>query len=592
MSFSLETELTRVIVGQKRTGKSKCFVLIYSDFVAKGPYSSERAQNTLTRSALLQQWKANFVIFPNSNFAADGSYYLLFPSFYKGYSLESEPHQESFSSYQYQILKNSPTVSLKEALGKDPSLWEKAKDLLYDLCLLNVLGVGDTGHRNIQVDLQTRKIYVIDFEENLGSDRDDEEFYFSKPSAKSLNWFNKVKEHYEEVADKLALLCQDAYISQFALTTRLERAISLLRRFSQRKQPGPLGHMSWNGMRGTSKTYSGVDFDVAKSALQKWIRRGEMEKALMIATELFRFSEIEGAGAAVTNLFNRLCIIAHEDVGPANLPLVLEVTDIVESGRRDYYELLAMVQLLTRSPKTRMMSHLFYVYVLLEHIWRSEMLPGYVGANHELWKQIPFDDIEQKDYPLPDYLDGEVLEEELIENLGMVEKRLKEKSYTAFTWAFLFTKSSTGVTLKKKVRKFSKGVNNTGKADIFIWRLLRKFLPDPVCDIFVKAYYNHVENRPILSCALLAVIKDKVAEKSEHVRELAMVWKSHPFSEKLLTGQYNLTVDDYVFDKHTKAGRSMGKGTKEFVMEGALVDKQDPELFDQKLHDLYVARKN
>ena len=85
--------------------------------------------------------------------------------------------------------------------------------------------------------------------------------------------------------------------------------------------PGPTGQMVWNGARGaSSKTYSGFTLDVMKSALQKYIRRGLLEKALICAAELYRMHEVKGV-AAQTNLMNRLAIIAVEDIGPANFPL-------------------------------------------------------------------------------------------------------------------------------------------------------------------------------------------------------------------------------------------------------------------------------
>lgn len=585
MAFSLKTELGRAILGQKRTGKHKQFVLIYDEFVIKGPYTAQKLQNICTRSAILREWGANFVVHPSSQFESEGAGYLVFPSFYKGYELEHELHQESFSENSYRILKNSPTLSLKDALTKDPVLWEKVPDIIYDMCLLNILGVGDAGHRNIQVNPAIKDIHIIDFEENLGTDRDDEEFYFSKPCAKALKWGEKATIHYGDVAAKLESLRSNALLEQLQLTSRLERAIKLLRQFqrTERKIIGSVGHMTWNGMRGTSKTYSGIDFDVAKSALQKWIRRGETEKALMIATELYRFSEIDGATAAVTNLFNRLCIIAHEDVGPANLPLVLEITDIVESEKRDYHQLLAMVQLLAQSPKTRMMSHAYYVYVVLEHLHNKPQGESEF-ARSLADKGIVFDEFEEIDYP-----DGEEIPD-LKPYLGMTEKRLREKNFTAFTWAFSCAKIASDHTLSKKRRKFSKGVNSTGKADILLWELLRKFLPDSTCDSFVKAYYNHTENRPFLSCALLSILFDRVAEKSNQVNDLAILWRESPVAEQLLKGEYVLTVDDYVVDKHTKAGRKQGKDTKEFVSEGALVANQDPTLFNSVFYELYTNR--
>lgn len=568
--FRLPDVLNSVIVAQKRTGKHKKFVFLLSDVVAKGPYSKDQFEKILTRSTLLQNWNSNYIVHPSGYFEADG-YYLYFPNFLQGYVLESEPHKETFSSYSYNILKNSPTISLKDALIKDKSLWKSTPQLIYDLCLLHLLGVGDCGHRNIQVDVVKQKIYVIDFDEDLGEGnyRDDEEFYFSRPSAKALKWIKHTGKHYRNVANKLELLRENEYVVKFGLLPGLERILILLRKYSVEEVIHPqnsLGQMVWKGLN-ASKTYSGVDFDVAKSALQKWIRRGEVEKALMIATEMFRFSEIEGADAAVTNLYNRLAIIANEDIGPANLPLVLEITDIVENGKRNYYELLAMVQLMCQSSKTRIMSHLYYVYVALCDETQKYSASEYPSCSF----------LQEGD---PNFAN---------EFLGMAKKCLSEKNFSAFTWIYNYKSFSLDCEISKR-KKFHKGNNKTGKPDILIWYLLREFLPEETHDILVKAYYNHTENRPFLSCALTAILFNRVAEKGCRVQELAKCWSSSETVNLLLEGNYSLVVDDYAIDKHTKKGREMGKNTKNFVEEGALVNNQDPELFDERCYNLYAQR--
>ncbi len=58
------------------------------------------------------------------------------------------------------------------------------------------------------------------------------------------------------------------------------------------------------------RTVSGYPFDVAKSALQKFIRRGDFDRAMIMAVECFSFRLIHdaggGGGASYTNFINRL----------------------------------------------------------------------------------------------------------------------------------------------------------------------------------------------------------------------------------------------------------------------------------------------
>lgn len=70
------------------------------------------------------------------------------------------------------------------------------------------------------------------------------------------------------------------------------------------------------------KTPVGMDYGVAKSALQKYIRRGKEEEALKIAGELHAFSEIGKEGRRYEkNFWHRLMIIFMEDIGIGNYGL-------------------------------------------------------------------------------------------------------------------------------------------------------------------------------------------------------------------------------------------------------------------------------
>ena len=83
-----------------------------------------------------------------------------------------------------------------------------------------------------------------------------------------------------------------------------------------------------------SKTYSGLDIDICKSGVQKYIRRGIVSKALMCAFELYRMEEV-GGRSLQTNLYNRLAVIVAEDVGIPNLPLITSVLSILLTQDRE-----------------------------------------------------------------------------------------------------------------------------------------------------------------------------------------------------------------------------------------------------------------
>jgi hypothetical protein len=66
----------------------------------------------------------------------------------------------------------------------------------------------------------------------------------------------------------------------------------------------------------TARSYNGVSHDLAISALQKSVRRGWCEDAAYWALDVF-FSSADGP--VLTNLWNRMLVMAFEDVGPADM---------------------------------------------------------------------------------------------------------------------------------------------------------------------------------------------------------------------------------------------------------------------------------
>lgn len=345
-----------------------------------------------------------------------------------------------------------------------------------------------------------------------------------------------------------------------------------------------LGQMVWKGLRGgASKSYSGLDLDVAKSALQKYIRRNMVQKALLTAIELYRFSEV-GGDAVVTNMYNRLAIIANEDIGPANLPLTLEVTRTVESRDRDVARLATMVQLMAASPKTRIMSHAWSAYA----VPAGRAVATRLGLRVD--SEFTEDDLkyiaENKNSDL--FLPGDP--ENIRPYVLIFLKRLYEKDFNAFAWAYFYLEAAKDLTLAKR-RKFIDGNlrSTTGKSDILLWRALARVLPPETHNILVEAYYNHGENLPFLQTAILAALYGLPYEQLE-LETGTTVWRQQPALQQMLEGAFTLEVDPFVIDKHTQKGRAAGIGIEEFLAEGMVVIPQDPTYYNEILEQVYRTR--
>jgi hypothetical protein len=85
------------------------------------------------------------------------------------------------------------------------------------------------------------------------------------------------------------------------------------------------------------KSISGYDFSVVKSALQKYIRRNNVDMALKMLMELYCFDYVEGGKRILTNGLHRLQIIFLEDIGCGNIKLwnnLMEWFDIIYNERK------------------------------------------------------------------------------------------------------------------------------------------------------------------------------------------------------------------------------------------------------------------
>lgn len=135
--------------------------------------------------------------------------------------------------------------------------------------------------------------------------------------------------------------------------------------------------------------YFGVEFDVRKSDVQKAIRRGLFPQAMSSFFSIYMLPKLLGEGGQaqgkVTNMINRLMVIALEDIGVANPTLVFRVIrdlypmtiDTKAKMPRDPLVLARCIKDMCESPKSRLCSHWYHVYTL--------------EANKELAKKHGFD---------------------------------------------------------------------------------------------------------------------------------------------------------------------------------------------------------
>jgi len=133
------------------------------------------------------------------------------------------------------------------------------------------------------------------------------------------------------------------------------------------------------------QTRRGYDIYELLSALQKDIRRGNEYEALFWAVELESFS--------TKTLWNRLRVIASEDIGVANAiaPLIIDILEkeYNDADRRRNSSarlfLTHAVLFLSRSPKSRIVDDLLnVVYGQIQHEDKELPIPDYALDMHTL----------------------------------------------------------------------------------------------------------------------------------------------------------------------------------------------------------------
>lgn len=613
MTFDLAHALSNFVVCQKRTGRHKQFVFIDPsnvDVVYKGPYSEERLATMIERSEKFSQWRTPHVVLPDLDkvLTGTGGYYLSYPNISKHYALDLPScivNKESFSDYTYRVMTRVGVVKMSDAVKTKANDWIYANVRSLTLSLIHcyLLQVGDIHTANILVDVSdgSKQIYVIDFDENRSDNKDkeiDDFFYMSKSPAKAcaIKWLDSLKENYlgliEDLTKLLPLIAFDEII-----LPRFNHAMSILKKLAgvaspksiavtkPVQSPKPIGSMHWNKHQRGSLTYSGLAIDVVKSGIQKYVRRGICEKALMCAFEMYRMAEVGGVGVQ-TNLYTRLVVIACEDIGPANLPLVTLVLDICFRDLRKPEELAALVQLMCASPKTRIMSHIWRAFVAADGIKIARSKNVRVDDENDIL--TPSADIQ-----IP-WLDSDPFNETLRNYAFMFAKRLTEGDLNCVVWLGKYmnlVESNVNLKLTTRTYKFQHVTKSRRQTSpmVIIWQIIKPYLNLKVWELLFNTYLEHNENRPFImtavTCALYGL--NGINTEVDNFEDLVKTWLESSIFQQLTSGQYELVIDPYVIDKHTAEGRKNKKTADDFRHEGAFVNNQDPTFHLPLLEEIY-----
>ena len=304
-------------------------------------------------------------------------------------------------------------------------------------------------------------------------------------------------------------------------------------------------------------SWNGYPLDLVKSGLQKYIRRGETEKALYCAGEIDLFKTAEKEGEVVrTNLLNRFLVIYMEDV--ENLSIIHRVHTLTnqlyeerkKTERRSTADeerwMSELVVLLCQSTKARICSHIRAIFNPTYHT--SAMMAAYPSIR-VLWEEIAKDEAERV----------EKSQQKLAYHSNRFAHYLQTKNILAVYYAFQIAQSEE--VLEKRILGSAKPV-------WFLFNLLSQV--SPVTTITMSWYKNHLKGmKEEFMCWLVPLISYLGYLPKGTI---PLVEEAYPMNWDDNRAGKVLVMDDYVVDRHTKMGRS--KSLIEFAVIGAHVENE------------------
>ena len=656
-------------VGQKRVNASKKFVVYkhnHEGFVYKGPYSenSPGYQAIIKREKWLRERSAKHVLYPlgiakcanTVNKDGKGCLAFVFPDLMDGLRQYSEPSTWYVENkgISYHIQGNNPYfMKLSTYIEKTKNY--KVLDnyeLLKSYVLLFILETGDVGLHNTIVTTSPNgdniRVHIIDYEDNRVQQRDDSTFYFNKASAEKYKVYEHFAKYYKRLAAELFL----TKFESVQQTSRAKDSIHYLEKYSpgvnvaskerimnlapkkpsgkvqttllggivpesddpvtfstsksERCRRGPEQLYTCGSMRGNNKTLHGYTPSVIKSALQKNIRRGFAEQAIASAFELWQF-QIVDATMLVNNMYNRLRIIACEDISPRSLqiqayvcqwvrlwthegktPFADPITDtstrIDISGtsvpaRYNPVRLAGIVYALSVEPKSRIGSHLFNAYTREHGV--KELRDRKIIVDELTVTDADMDVVESLKLPFITIDDIGVDGGKMAAVVCIIYRRLIAKDPNAVRWIHYFLERYGSTEVKGRKRK---------TATILLWELYGLFIIKEILEPIRDSCYDASEKRPIwmcVACNILVGIRDVTF--NEHIFDQYIdVYRNHPGAvSAYVNGQYTLAIEDYMLDKHTGKKGDPIELQRQFVLEGARVNNQDPTTYSPNLKEIY-----
>lgn len=329
-------------------------------------------------------------------------------------------------------------------------------------------------------------------------------------------------------------------------------------------------------------TINGYQVDLCKSALQKYIRRGEVDKACRVFTELesLRIS-VNYSQTDTTNYLNRLRVICLEEIGFVSSNLLFDLNKSIKTvkslvqkkivySKKISRELLMWVKNACLSLHTRTYSHVKNM---------SYHFDGKLDFDHNLYDYKG----ERPDVILP------------------FIHCVATKNYNFYYYMKKLMLNKSGKETGKYVTT-GHPYYRCKTADYLLMHVLRtRFIKTDyqlkvfnVCLEWLKDL-NVKERTLCITHVIFVIFYDKEfaydsSEKGEEKGDENKTKSIDKYYDEMILAKHNnisIVFDDYVYDMHTKIGRRY-KDALDFAYEGSLVSYElnfDPVLYNQYISD-------
>ena len=330
-----------------------------------------------------------------------------------------------------------------------------------------------------------------------------------------------------------------------------------------------------------------IKVDILKSGLQKYIRRGMLEKCLYCLVELDMFKKLKDkkVKALRSNIRNRIIVILNEDIGISSWEIYERIDKLLklweenrnseDDNERKY--LIEIMNYLVNSEKIRLCS---WVKGYFDYCMNDEKIK-------ELYEN--FDKIKENKKECGEIFYKNKDSDEIKEMIDGIVYNLNKNSDNVFYWILKILKSE-----EKSGRRGRKG-----KKGYIVWDIMSKYIEKneklkKLYDIMLNWYINNNNSRGenliyLINFVLFYLRRNEIDwERKINIKKI-----NNEDVEKIYNENLNnkIKIDDYIIDMHSKKGKREGKNAKDFVLEGSVVENENKKFKNELYKKVYEGYK-